>query len=511
MPSHAPRDPSRAPVRLLVGPGVRAEGLARVLAAIGAPGDVEARAFGDVATLGAGGAPRLLLLDADAVPLEDVGYVRRFLTAHPTLELVAFGGDPRARAVRALGSPRFAHWPPDVEELTALVALARAGSTARARTGVSASTVSPAAGRSGAPAHTHIESRPSSTTADMAESDVEELEEVRAILEQSAHADPDVSGTERRSPSESTSTFSGEYPREFANELSGDFPGEFAPDFSDDSDVHADAHAGSLAELRDAAALAVDEEATLAPTEADLADALADSDVKDVRTPAIAAPPWWRAQVADLADAAQRIDLSVKMLAQAAPEIDEGDLDDARSRLRELEAEVARLLQFTRTLGYVAAPPPTGSQTFDLGEIVHLFATGLAQSGPQAPRCQFKATPNATVRSDRQLLSQALDAVFFLVRCTARKGDLVRARVQLLEKDGGWVELDVDFPSGPLEGLVDDDIVSPYSLSDLFPELGPNALAAATGIVAGQGGELRLASRARGRMTWHLRLPHWTR
>ncbi len=486
MPSHAPRDPSPTPVRLLVGPGVRAEGLARVLTAIGAPGDVDARAFADVATLAESSAPGLLLVDADAVPIEDVGYVRRFLVAHPTLALVLFGDDPRARTVRALGSPRFAHWPPDVEELTALVALARAGSTAKARTGSSAS---PAAARSSGPTRTESEPRSSSTRSSTADEDIDEMEEVRAILEQSARADSgarDADELGRRSPSEFPS----------------DFPGEFAPDFSAESDAHAQTHAESLAEVRGAAALAVDEDADLAPTEADLAD---------LQRPAIAAPPWWRAQVADLADAAQRIDLSVKMLAQAAPEIDEGDLDDARSRLRELEAEVARLLQFTRTLGYVAAPPPAGSQTFDLGEIVHLFATGLAQSGPEAPRCQFKATPGGTVRSDRQLLSQALDAVFFLVRCTARKGDLVRARVQVFEKDGGWVELDVDFPSGPLEGLVDDDIVAPYSLSDLFPQLGPNALAAATGIVAGQGGALRLASRGRGRMTWQLRLPRWTR
>jgi len=223
---------------------------------------------------------------------------------------------------------------------------------------------------------------------------------------------------------------------------------------------------------------------------------------------AIDAPPWWRAQVADLADAAQRIDLSLKMLAEAAPEIDEGDLDEARTRLRELEGEVARLLQFTRTLGYVAAPPPAGSQTFDLGEIVHLFAAGLAQSGPEAPRCQYKTSAGAVVRSDRQLLSQALDAVFFLVRCTSRKGDLVRAQVQLIDVDEKpWIEMSLDFPSGPLEGFPQEDVVSPYSLTDLFPELGPNALAAAAGIVAGQEGRLSLVNRAPGRMTWHLHLP----
>ena len=139
---------------------------------------------------------------------------------------------------------------------------------------------------------------------------------------------------------------------------------------------------------------------------------------------------------------------------------------------------------------------------------MHLFAAGLAQSGPEAPRCQFKTAPGATVRSDRQLLSQALDAVFFLVRCTSRKGDLVRAQVQRLDADDrAWIEMALDFPSGPLEGLPEEDVVSPYSLTDLFPELGPNALAAAAGIVTGQGGRLILVNRAPGRITWHLRLP----
>jgi hypothetical protein len=222
----------------------------------------------------------------------------------------------------------------------------------------------------------------------------------------------------------------------------------------------------------------------------------------------LAAPPWWRAQVADLADVAQRIDLALRRLAAAVPDVDEGEQPEAHERLRELEGDVARLMQFARTLGYVAAPPAAGTQRFDLGEIVHLFAANLASSGADAPRCQFKTSRGADVRSDKDLVSQALDAVFFLVRCTSRKGDLVRTQVALSEADGrGWVELSLDFPSGPLDGAPEAEIVGPYGLTDLFPDLGPNALSAAQGIVAGQGGSLTLVARGRGRLTWRLRLP----
>lgn len=468
MPPPPARDPRAAPGVLLVGPGPRAEELAAVLAVLAAPRGVEARAFGDVAELALQDARAgLLLLDVDATPLEDVGYVRRFQAARADFEFVWIGTDPRSRTARVLGAQRFASWPPDVEELAAFVAIAQGagGTGARSpRAPAAAQPAPPPSQGSGSPSRA-VPPR------DLVRADTEELEQVRAILDQDAGdelARPDLDDALEIESSPADGPFSA--PAEFEQAVP---PQE--------------ASAGARA--ADAAA----HEPGIAAHE---------------RAAAVDAPPWWRMQVADLADAAQRIDLSVKMLADAAPEIDEGDLDDARSRLRELEGEVARLLQFTRTLGYVAAPPPIGSQTFDLGEIVHVFASNLAQSGPDAPRCQFKTVPGASVRSDRQLLSQALDAVFFLVRCTSRKGDLVRAQVQKVEADdGAWIELALDFPSGPLEGVPEGDIVPPYSLTDLFPELGPNALAAAAGIVAGQGGHLSLASRARGRMTWRLRLP----
>lgn len=466
------RDPRAPRGILLVGPGPRAAVLARVLGALGTTHGVEARSFADIAELALeSGRAGILVLDLDSTPIEDVGYVRRFLAAHTGFQIVLLGVDSRTRTARVLGTQRFMHWPPDIEELGQLVA--------GVRTNAGLSTATPSS----------IQVPPRAAPVATRTAPDDELELVRTILERESANDAGLP----REPIEDD----GEVAEDAAFERR-----EFADVFGEDLDELVTA--AVTHELNDMNTDAARARATPDTT------AIFDQADDELPTPALGLdiPPWWRAQVADLADAAQRIDLSVRVLARAAPQIDSADHEEAQKRLRELEAEVARLLQFTRTLGYVAAPPPAGTQVFDLGEMVHLFAANLAASGGDAPRCQFKTTPGADVRSDRLLLNQALDAVFFLVRCTSKKGDLVRAQVQRSDEDGrAWVELALDFPSGPLEGFPEDELVAPYGLADLFPDLGPNALAAARGIVAGQGGRLSLASRARGRMTWRLRLP----
>jgi len=473
MPPPLPRDPRASRGILLVGPGPRAADLARVLATLGTAHGVEARAFADLADLAIEtGRTGVVVLDLDATPIEDVGYVRRFLVAHAGFEIVLLGADSRTRTARALGTQRFVHWPPDIDELSDLVA--------SARTDASPSTTSASP----------VPMPPRTAPVAARSAPDEDLELVRAILERESRSDSALT----REPLEDEV----EVAEDAAFERR-----EFADVFGDSTDVAVDV-AGKIEPSR----AVVDAPRASAAIDSNVVFDQADDDAPTRVPSGLDIPPWWRAQVADLADAAQRIDLSVRVLARAAPQIDSGDLEEPAKRLRELEAEVARLLQFTRTLGYVAAPPPAGTQIFDLGEMVHLFAANLAASGADAPRCQFKTTPGADVRSDRLLLNQALDAVFFLVRCTSKKGDLVRAQVQRSDEDGrGWVEMALDFPSGPLEGFPEDELVAPYGLADLFPDLGPNALAAARGIVAGQGGRLSLASRARGRMTWRLRLP----
>jgi hypothetical protein len=495
---------------ILVGPGPRARALSRFLEAC-AEG-VEVRAFGDPADLALeSGRAGLVLLDVDATPLEDVGYVRRFLAAHAGIELVALGTDARGRAARALGARRHTPWPPDVEELAALVAAARAA----AQTGGRGAASAPPAATAGAAARTET---PTAPPAPAAADD--ELELVRAILDDTRRR-PDGEGGREREPADEQGPAQVESQR--ARSFREAFPDDDGDEEDDDDADEAggpagvaldDPHAPARARAHEDEDEDNDDEVDERHAPTGLATRPERDDAADARAGRSGAPPaaheppaWWRAQVADLADVAQRIDLALRRLAAAAPDIDEGAEEEAHARLRELEGDVARLLQFARTLGYVAAPPAAGTQVFDLGEIVHLHAASLASSGADAPRCQFKTARGADVRSDKELVSQALDAAFFLVRCTAHKGDLVRAQVGVVDDGGAWVELTLDFPSGPLEGLPIDEITAPYGLADLYPELGPNALAAAAGIVAGQGGHLALQARPRARLTWTLRLP----
>jgi hypothetical protein len=65
----------------------------------------------------------LLILDAGRVPGEDIGFVRRFLERHPGWRLVVVGENKAdSRALLALARARWLPWPPDLEELRALLA-----------------------------------------------------------------------------------------------------------------------------------------------------------------------------------------------------------------------------------------------------------------------------------------------------------------------------------------------------------------------------------------------------
>ncbi len=66
----------------------------------------------------------MLILEAGRVPGEDIGFVRRFLERHGGWRLVVIGEetqDPRARALLALPRAQWLPWPPDLEQLRALL------------------------------------------------------------------------------------------------------------------------------------------------------------------------------------------------------------------------------------------------------------------------------------------------------------------------------------------------------------------------------------------------------
>jgi hypothetical protein len=204
-------------------------------------------------------------------------------------------------------------------------------------------------------------------------------------------------------------------------------------------------------------------------------------------------PPYFKDQVGDLADIAQRIQLSLDTA---------GDAERGET-LERVGQEVERLVQFTRTLGYLVAPPAPGTQTFDLSEMVEVFLAG-APKAPESPRLLFRSGGALPLRSDRALLSQALDAFLFLASSCSGKGEIVRLQTRA---EGDLCVLTIQFPPGVLADLEPERILQPYGLRRAIPKLGPNALAAATGIVAGQGGRALLERVGQGRLGWRIELP----
>jgi hypothetical protein len=211
-----------------------------------------------------------------------------------------------------------------------------------------------------------------------------------------------------------------------------------------------------------------------------------------------AQPAYFRDQVADLADIALRIEGGV------ATARDEGTLEGAKADA--LEGDVARLVKFTQTLSYLSAPPPRGEQVFDLSELINTLVDALPRKGPQAPRWLVRANGPLSVQSDREILHQAFDALLFVADKCSNRGENVRVQATAVDGVAPRARVSIDFPEGKLAGLDPAKIVEPYGLRRILPDLGPNALSAAAGILAGQGGRLELRP-GRGRMTWLVDLP----
>jgi len=213
-----------------------------------------------------------------------------------------------------------------------------------------------------------------------------------------------------------------------------------------------------------------------------------------------AAPPgYFRDQVADLADIAQRIEggLATARDAGSIP----GTQGDA------LEGDVARLVQFTRTLSYLSAPPPRGDQVFDLSELIETLVDALPRKGPQSPRWLVRSNGPLRVRSDREILLQAFDALLFVAEKCSSRGEIVRVQATVVEgSEPPRVRVAIEFPQGKLAGVDPARVVEPYGLRRILPDLGPNALSAAAGILAGQGGRLELRP-GRERLSWIVELP----
>ncbi|MGB0331406.1 MAG: hypothetical protein ACPGPE_06265 [Planctomycetota bacterium] len=208
--------------------------------------------------------------------------------------------------------------------------------------------------------------------------------------------------------------------------------------------------------------------ALAAPGSTDLTEANAAA--KDARRPA-----WLKDQISDLADIVQALDLTAR---------------STHAHLG-LERELGQLRQFTRTIGYVAAPPPRGEQIFDLGVLLEEQLGALAGQTPDAPRILFRSrVDGATIEADKLLVTMALEALLLTAVGCAGPGDVIRVSIDAA--DGGPPCVHIRFPAGPMADLSPADAIQPYALKARLPDIGANALAAAGAIAVGQGGDLVL-------------------
>lgn len=430
-----PAAPRTAPA-LAVGPGPRA---LRLWAQLGSAG----LRIADPLELFSVSATRAIL-DAQLLSPEDAGLLRRWLERGPH-ELVLFGEEGSRRVWKELcRAPRvrFLDWPPDLLDLESLGA------------------------HTPQPGNTPAEPTRSPALADP------ELAEVEAILGGHDSGRCEAAGA-------------------VAPESPVDEPGSKAP-------LTPTAPGSAAADTREQTA--EEFEFDLLPEELEqLAQAAPAADAPAASAPELVAPPpYFKDQVADLADIAQRIELSLELVAEA----------DERAGLAPLEDEVRRLVQFTRTLGYLVAPPGPGNQNIDLSELVEIFLSSAVSRADDAPRCLFRGGGVLPVRSDRTLLTQALDAFFFVAQSCAESGEIVRVQTTRSgTPEQPMALITIEFPAGRLSGVPPETILSPYGLRRILPTLGPNALAAATGIFAGQGGRALLERRGEGRLAWLLEVP----
>lgn len=487
---------------ILLGPGERVGPLAALLLSL-AP---RTRRFADVAEIadlvGSEVSNAQLVLDADEISIEDLGYVRRFVANRPGVPISIVCDDPGsrvARALAALGGVRWLAWPPDLDAILALCGESTSSSptSARERAEDARGSRNTAAEARRAP---HEAPRIEPTMGFDDDFDGPRLD-TPSELRRAARADAKSAAEARRGAELEADSER----REASNELRRGVPD------AEMEAIHAILEGSTLLEDREDRPSAPERDVDDKPSEivakpenvAQSSNGLDEHVASDDTHEALAnagPPAWWRAQVADLADAAQRLELGYEALCDADPD----EPEEVDENLRRLDSEVSRVVQFARTLGFLASPPSRGDQAFELGEYVQLSVAELASRGENAPRCQYRASDPVFVLSDRLVLRPAFDAFFFLPAACAQKGDLVRTEVK---RDGDLAEVRIEFPAGPLAEVDVATILEPYGVRRQLPDLGPNALAAAISIVAGQEGAAELSRLKNGRLAWRITLP----
>ena len=228
-----------------------------------------------------------------------------------------------------------------------------------------------------------------------------------------------------------------------------------------------------------------------------VSDPMAASDPVSVSDPVATSDPVLGDYVGPLADLVQRVDLSLELAS-----------DEAGERMESPRGDVGDLRQMTHMMKRVAAPPPRGVETFDLGELFEERLAVMTIQGPRELRFLPRGERGHTVRADRGAVSEALVSMLALAAgCTGRQG-VVRAPYG---PDGqGNVVVSLEFPAGPLVRSAAGDVdalLRPGGLGDRVPGLGAADLPAALAVARSQGGDLRLVWEPGERLSVRLQLP----
>ncbi|MDA1264209.1 MAG: hypothetical protein O2816_03925 [Planctomycetota bacterium] len=460
---------------LLLGPGTRLAGIRPALTAMAedrlgpdAPGVL---ALDDPMGLHpAAGEPRgagRLVIDADAVHPDDLGLVRRFVAARPDWDFLVTGVDEGSRSAKRLldlHGARWRGWPLDVAQLDALVAppapYAQALQAARAPDERPATAATPSQ-----PYHTSLGREELREL----EQDLEVIEEILAqegvpavaaeAEEAEFLADDDLDPLPMDPPPM----------QDRLDPRSVDLtPEEIEAFYGPDPVGPTSAGTWAREPGEHAAEVAVAEPEIAAPSQEPPT-----AEPGHTWSP----PPWYRDQVADLADRAQRLHLALETV------------DPSDPMGQALVHDVLAMTQFARTLGFLASPPARGDQQVDLGTLLEEQLALVAGARPDGPRYLMRPDRDAMVRTDKGLLVAAFDALLQLADACADSDDVVRVSMQTLEDQ---IVVQVRFPAGPLIGVPTEDVLAPYAVHRLVPRIGPNALAAAGRILQGQGGDLAI-------------------
>jgi len=427
-----------------------------------------------------------IALDGASIMERDRGLIEVFLDRHPHWELWILGGDPTSATARALVSLRGTRWLPGPLDLQALEGLAAAprAEAAALREPRDTALAGAASGEVIAPEDPEhaLDSPTPHQRPDPTYSD--EASDRRQHEPPLSGPDTAMGGADERLAEQVQAILRGEAPAAAPEEKPFGLasPPPATPEFRDPE------------EELEAAAPPKYGHTTKEPA----------AETEGPQPPA----PYFRNQVADLADLVQCVDHSLEEAARGL----HGDEDSIAQGLESLRTDLGRLSQFTRTLSFLASPPGPGQQHFDLGPMLtEMLAAKRAE--PDAPRYLIRSPDPLEIRSDRMLLTQALDALLFLCHWCAGPAGTVRVDGRRVELPGDEaaprevVRVSIRFPAGEFADLAPERLLEPYGLRRRLPELGPNALAAASGILRGQGGSLELLAEAGGGLEWRLELP----